>query len=89
MDSETIAATILGGSLADWHRLRDAAVVDPAVLARLLVVCKARARLPDSQDNAEPFRCWVAYAESVMDRDADGAVLQEVYADARGFYSPT
>ena len=89
MDPETIAAIVLRGTLAEWHRLRDAAAADSAVLARLLSACKARGRLPDFQENAEPFRCWLAYAESVMARDVDGTVLQEVYADARGFYSPT
>ena len=89
MDPETIAAIVLRGTLADWHRLRNAAATDSAALAQLLAVCNARVRLPDFQDNAEPFRCWLAYVESVMDRDSDGAVLQEVFADARGFYSPT
>ena len=55
----------------------------------MLGACGARVSLPGSQENAEPFRRWLAYAESVVDRDAGGAVLQEVYADARGFYSPT
>ena len=85
MDSEAIATIVLRGTLAEWHRLRDAAAADSAVLARLLSACKARGRLPDFQENAEPFRCWLAYAESVMARDVDGTVLQEVYADARWF----
>ncbi len=89
MDPETITATVLEGSLADWRRLRDAAAADPAVLARLLAVCEARTGIRGVRENAEPFRCWLAYAESVMDQDADGVVLQEVFADARGFYSRT
>ncbi len=72
-----------------WRRLRDAAAADPAVLARLLAVCEARTGIQDVRENAESFRCWLAYAESVMDRDADGVVLHEVFADARGFYSRT
>lgn len=83
MDEIEIAAIISFGRLADWRRLRAAALADPGVAARLRDRCEARGR-PGCRPEDEPFRCWLAYAESVMDRDADGTVLREVFADARG-----
>lgn len=89
MDSETIAATIVEGGFAEWRRLRDTAAVDPYVFAQLLAICRCRIRMLQPPATLEPFECWLAYAESVMDRDFDHVVLREVFADARGFYSPT
>ncbi|BAP88341.1 secretion protein HlyD family protein [Burkholderiales bacterium GJ-E10] len=80
-----IADIIEHGELADWRRLRDRALFDSGMRVALLSLCVAMAGSLDG----DPYGCWLAYVESVMDGDADGVVLLEVFADARQHYSPT